>query len=119
VFLLTIMVDPISNILTDIYHSSLSLSISLSYFIENVMQAKHKDELINFQQTLISKPEKARFSKELFNLRKIQDTLAKQKKYDRCLSPPISCHIYIQYIILMRVVCFLFVFLIAIPRHTR
>ncbi len=47
----------------------------------NQLAMKHKDQLITFQQALISKPEKARFSRELFNLRKIQDTLAKQKNY--------------------------------------
>ena len=43
-------------------------------------QARHKSELQEFQEKLISKPLKPKFSKELLNLRKIQGHLAKQKE---------------------------------------
>jgi hypothetical protein len=45
------------------------------------LKARHKAELQEFQEKLISKPLKPKFSKELLNLRKIQGHLAKQKDY--------------------------------------
>ena len=45
------------------------------------LKARHKAALHEFQQKLISKPLLPKFSKELLNLRKIQQHLARQKDY--------------------------------------
>lgn len=45
------------------------------------MKERHAAELKAFQQRLISKTSAPKFSKELLNLRKIQEALAKQKDY--------------------------------------
>lgn len=45
------------------------------------MKERHAAELRDFQRKLMSKEIKPKFSKELLNLRRIQDTLAKQKDY--------------------------------------
>jgi hypothetical protein len=45
------------------------------------LKARHKGSLQEFQETLISKPLVPKFSKELLNLRKIQQHLAHQKDY--------------------------------------
>lgn len=45
------------------------------------MKERHAAELKAFQQRLISKTSTPKFSKELLNLRKIQDVLAKKKDY--------------------------------------
>lgn len=44
------------------------------------MKERHAAELKAFQQRLISKTSTPKFSKELLNLRKIQDVLAKKKE---------------------------------------
>lgn len=45
------------------------------------MKERHAGELRDFQQRLIAKQPAPKYSKELLNLRKIQDVLAKQKNY--------------------------------------
>jgi len=45
------------------------------------MKDRHAAELRDFQRKLMSKQIRPKFSKDLLNLRKIQDTLAKQKDY--------------------------------------
>jgi hypothetical protein len=45
-----------------------------------VSQERHAAELREFQQKLIARGTLPRHSKEYHNLRKIQETLAKQKK---------------------------------------
>lgn len=45
------------------------------------MRERHKTELLDFQQKILDKQAKPKFSKELLNLRRIQDHLAKQKDY--------------------------------------
>lgn len=45
------------------------------------LKARHKGDLQEFQEKLISKPLLPKFSKELLNLRKIQQHLARQKDY--------------------------------------
>lgn len=45
------------------------------------MKERHAAELRDFQRKLMSKEIKPKFSTDLLNLRKIQDTLAKQKDY--------------------------------------
>ena len=55
------------------------------------MKERHAAELKAFQQRLISKTTTPKFSKELLNLRKIQDVLAKKKECVRCvLRSPLS-----------------------------
>ena len=44
------------------------------------MKERHSNELREFQEKLISKPMKPKFSKELLNLRKIQEHLARQRE---------------------------------------
>eukprot|EP01061_Rhynchopus_euleeides_P001685 TRINITY_DN11230_c0_g2_i1.p1 TRINITY_DN11230_c0_g2~~TRINITY_DN11230_c0_g2_i1.p1 ORF type:complete len:341 (+),score=150.50 TRINITY_DN11230_c0_g2_i1:432-1454(+) len=49
---------------------------------EAVMLEQHSMELTKFHGTMTAEaPKKAKFSKDLLNLRKIQDTLARQKNY--------------------------------------
>ena len=51
------------------------------------MKERHEAELRDFQRRLMSKEMRPKFSKDLLNLRRIQDTLAKQKEYvNSCLS---------------------------------
>lgn len=45
------------------------------------MQERHLEEMKDLQRTLVVKQLKPKFSKDLLNLRKIQDTIAKQKNY--------------------------------------
>lgn len=45
------------------------------------MRDRHKTELLDFQKNLLEKQTKPKFSKELLNLRRIQDHLARQKEY--------------------------------------
>ena len=45
------------------------------------MQERHQGELREFQRKLLGKQQKPKFSRELLNLRKIQEHLAKQKDY--------------------------------------
>jgi hypothetical protein len=45
-----------------------------------IMEERHDEELKEFQRSLIGKQIKPRFSRDLLNLRKIQDTVAKQRK---------------------------------------
>jgi len=45
------------------------------------MRERHQGELREFQRKLLSKQQKPKFSRELLNLRKIQEHLAKQKDY--------------------------------------
>ena len=45
-----------------------------------VMKERHTSELIEYQKLLLGKQTRPKFSKDLLNLRKIQDTLAKQKE---------------------------------------
>jgi len=45
------------------------------------MRNRHASELRDYQRTLMGKEMRPKFSKDLLNLRKIQDTLAKQKDY--------------------------------------
>lgn len=45
------------------------------------MRERHKTELLDFQQKLLDKQTKPKFSKELLNLRRIQEHLARQKEY--------------------------------------
>ena len=45
------------------------------------MKDRHSSELREFQRKLMAKQIRPKFSKDLLNLRKIQDTLAKQKDY--------------------------------------
>jgi len=44
------------------------------------MKERHASELRDFQRRLMSKEIRPKFSKDLLNLRRIQDTLAKQKE---------------------------------------
>ncbi len=44
------------------------------------MRQRHVDELREFQQMLLTRQQRPKFSRELLNLRKIQDTLARQKE---------------------------------------
>ena len=44
------------------------------------MKERHTSELIEYQKMLLGKQTRPKFSKDLLNLRKIQDTLAKQKE---------------------------------------
>jgi hypothetical protein len=46
-----------------------------------VSQERHQGELREFQRKLLGKQQKPKFSRELLNLRKIQEHLAKQKDY--------------------------------------
>ncbi|RHY15076.1 hypothetical protein DYB25_003074 [Aphanomyces astaci] len=45
------------------------------------MRDRHQGELLEFQQKLLEKQIKPKFSKELLNLRKIEEHLARQKEY--------------------------------------
>ncbi|KAF4319156.1 hypothetical protein BBO99_00007069 [Phytophthora kernoviae] len=45
------------------------------------MREKHKSELLEFQQKLLEKHQKPKFSKDLLNLRRIEEHLARQKDY--------------------------------------
>eukprot|EP00596_Hydrurales_sp_CCMP1899_P004576 CAMPEP_0119042068 /NCGR_PEP_ID=MMETSP1177-20130426/14328_1 /TAXON_ID=2985 /ORGANISM="Ochromonas sp, Strain CCMP1899" /LENGTH=250 /DNA_ID=CAMNT_0007008585 /DNA_START=219 /DNA_END=967 /DNA_ORIENTATION=- len=45
------------------------------------MKERHSAELRDYQRQLMGKQTRPKFSKDLLNLRKIQDTLAKQKEY--------------------------------------
>merc|ERR1711865_737675 len=45
------------------------------------MRDRHKNELKEFQETLLQKQQRPKFSRELLNLRRIQEHLAKQKDY--------------------------------------
>lgn len=47
------------------------------------MKNRHAEELKEYQRKLMSKQLKPKFSRDLLNLRKIQETLAKQKEYVR------------------------------------
>jgi len=49
--------------------------------LEEDMKARHAHALREFQTKLISKPMKPKFSKELLNLRRIQEHLARQRDY--------------------------------------
>jgi hypothetical protein len=44
------------------------------------MKERHAAELRDYQRQLISKQTRPKFSKDLLNLRRIQETLAKQKE---------------------------------------
>ena len=44
------------------------------------LQERHQGELREFQRKLLGKQQKPKFSRELLNLRKIQEHLAKQKE---------------------------------------
>lgn len=46
------------------------------------MREKHKSELLGFQQKLLEKQQKPKFSKDLLNLRRIEEHLARQKDYN-------------------------------------
>jgi hypothetical protein len=45
------------------------------------MKERHASELRDYQRKLMGKQIRPKFSKDLLNLRKIQETLAKQKEY--------------------------------------
>lgn len=45
------------------------------------MKERHAAELRDYQRRLMTKQIRPKFSKDLLNLRKIQETLAKQKEY--------------------------------------
>lgn len=45
------------------------------------MREKHKSELLEFQQKMLEKHQKPKFSKDLLNLRRIEEHLARQKEY--------------------------------------
>lgn len=45
------------------------------------MKERHAAELRDYQRKLMGKQIRPKFSKDLLNLRKIQETLAKQKEY--------------------------------------
>jgi hypothetical protein len=51
------------------------------------MKERHAAELRDYQRRLMGVQIKPKFSKDLLNLRKIQDTLAKQKEYVTHLFP--------------------------------
>ena len=44
------------------------------------MQERHLEEMKDLQRALVVKQLQPKFSKDLLNLRKIQDTIARQKK---------------------------------------
>lgn len=44
------------------------------------MQEKHKAELLEFQQRQLEKQQKPKYSKDLLNLRRIEEHLARQKE---------------------------------------
>lgn len=58
------------------------------------MKERHAAELKAFQQRLISKTTTPKFSKELLNLRKIQDVLAKKKECVRAVCFARRCPTY-------------------------
>ena len=51
--------------------------------LQNMLATRHKQEHVSFMEKVKKEtnPRTPRWSRELLNLRKIQDTLAKQKKY--------------------------------------
>ena len=65
--------------LTHTFSFSLSLSSSYSHLCQ-IMKERHSVELRDYQRLLMGKQTRPKFSKDLLNLRKIQDTLAKQKE---------------------------------------
>ncbi|TMW69759.1 hypothetical protein Poli38472_001915 [Pythium oligandrum] len=46
------------------------------------MREKHKTELLEYQKKLLEKQQKPKFSKDLLNLRRIEEHLARQKDYN-------------------------------------
>jgi len=49
--------------------------------LEEAMRARHNHELDELRMKLVRQAPKPKFSKDLLNLRKVQDSLAKQKEY--------------------------------------
>ena len=48
------------------------------------MRERHASEIKEFQRTLLQRQQRPKFSRELLNLRRIQEHLAKQKDYTEC-----------------------------------
>merc|ERR1719230_2266885 len=59
--------------------------------IVETMRDRHKSELKDFQQNLLQKQQRPKFSRELLNLRKIQEHLAKQKDYTEAHKIKLKC----------------------------
>mmetsp|Transcript_93571 Transcript_93571/g.267722 ORF Transcript_93571/g.267722 Transcript_93571/m.267722 type:complete len:209 (+) Transcript_93571:173-799(+) len=55
------------------------------------MRDRHKNELKEFQETLLQKQQRPKFSRELLNLRRIQEHLAKQKDYTEAHKIKLKC----------------------------
>lgn len=55
------------------------------------MRDRHKIELKDFQQNLLQKQQRPKFSRELLNLRRIQEHLAKQKDYTEAHKIKLKC----------------------------
>merc|ERR1719230_927455 len=59
--------------------------------IVETMRDRHKSELTIFQENLLQKQQCPKFSRELLNLRKIQEHLAKQKDYTEAHKIKLKC----------------------------
>jgi len=59
--------------------------------IVETMRDRHKSELKDFQQNLLQKQQRPKFSRELLNLRRIQEHLAKQKDYTEAHKIKLKC----------------------------
>ena len=55
------------------------------------MKERHASELRDFQSTLLQKQQRPKFSRELLNLRRIQEHLAKQKDYTEAHKIKLKC----------------------------
>uniref|UniRef100_A0A7S2SB13 Uncharacterized protein n=1 Tax=Rhizochromulina marina TaxID=1034831 RepID=A0A7S2SB13_9STRA len=55
------------------------------------MRERHKAELREFQESLLQKQQRPKFSRELLNLRRIQEHLAKQKDYTEAHKIKLKC----------------------------
>ena len=65
------------------------------------MKERHGAELRDYQRKLMTKQIRPKFSKDLLNLRKIQDTLAKQKEYVSQNSVQCSAYLTAFFILLL------------------
>ena len=79
------------------------------------MKERHAAELRDYQRQLMGKQTRPKFSKDLLNLRKIQDTLAKQKEYVSCVYvtvAPHCCFCYADRLLLLTCCSMTFYFLL-------
>lgn len=61
-------------------HGSAELVLTERDICLHLLQEKHKAELLEFQQKQLEKQQKPKFSKDLLNLRRIEEHLARQKE---------------------------------------